>query len=75
MRPVVVDPGISFAQLIDEATRHEGPAGRKTVIDTDHRQATTGEAGPHPCRTPAVPGFGRHGPACIGVILEGEVGG
>jgi type I restriction enzyme R subunit len=33
MRPVVVDPGISFAQLIDEATRHEDPVGRKTVIE------------------------------------------
>lgn len=33
MRPVVVDPKISFAQLIDEATRHDDPDARETVVE------------------------------------------
>lgn len=33
MRPVVVDPKISFAQLIDEAGRHVDPQARKAVVE------------------------------------------
>ncbi len=33
MRPVVVDPKISFAQLIDEATRHADPDARRAAVE------------------------------------------